>query len=195
MFGFLKKNLNVEMKNLVAVAALVNALEIKSHFLRIAKEPSIMNSPLSTLATNNYWFNNIAKGDENEICMKLASATTNYLFNHPFQQMHIEIFTEEVIVEEAMNWLEISNSFGDKNFCKLIVQSLRVLNTLEHMNNKDGHTKIIGEDILAKYGKNYSEAPNPKNYKQLISDLARFSLDEEDLNFVISFASKQKIKL
>ena len=56
------------------------------------------------------------------------------------------------------------------------MQSLRVLNTLEYINNKDSYTKIIGEDILTEYGKNYSDEPNPKTYKQLISDLASFNL-------------------
>lgn len=191
MFGFLKKNVNAEMKNLVAMATLVNALEINSYFLRIATQPRSSFLPLKT----NYWFNNISPGNENQVCMQLASATTNYLFNNPFNQNHLEAFTKEMIVEEAMRWLDSSDGMGDKNFCKLVVQSLRVLNTLEYINNKDSYTKLIGEEILTKYGKNYRDEPNPKTYKQLIIDLASFHLEKDDLNVVISFAKKHNINL
>ena len=200
MFGFLKKNVNAEMKNLVAVATLVNALEINRHFLMLVKQPSSSYLPPLTsasilLSKTDNWYDNITPGNENDVCMQLASATTNYLFNNPFNLKHIEMFTKEVIVDEAMAWLDASDSLGDKNFCKLVVQSLRVLNTLEYINNKDSYTKIIGEDILTKYGKNYSDEPNPKTYKQLISDLASFNLSKDDLNAVTSFAKKHNINL
>jgi hypothetical protein len=190
MFGFLKKRVNSEMKNLVALATFVSCFKMYRGFLMFVEHQKESTLPIP----KNNWLNKIDTENKNDICMQLAAASANYLFNQPFHPMHLETFTKEVIEEEAMMWLS-ANERGDKNFCKLVVQSLRVLNTLEFMNNKNLHTTIIGEAILLEYGHNYKEEPNPKNYKELISDLASFYLEKEDLDGIIGFAKEHNISL
>ena len=191
MFGFLKKRVNSEMKNLVALATFVTCFKIYRDLLMFVEDQKESTLPI----LKNNWLNKVDTKNKNDICMQLAAASANYLFNQPFHPTHLETFTKEEIKEEAMMLLDSANRLGDKNFCKLVVQSLRVLNTLEYMNNKDSHKSIIGEPILLEYGHNYKEEPNPKNYKELISELASFYLEKEDLDGIIHFAKEHNISL
>ncbi|MDP2229942.1 hypothetical protein [Methylotenera sp.] len=168
MFGFLKKNVNAVMKNFLEISSIVNYFAIFEMLCAIDKVDD-GDAENETVALNRL----------------RAAAISNYLFCKPFQQMHKEKLDEDAVIADAERWLRT-----DDLFCGLIVQSLRVMNTLEFRNKNNSEETIIGEKILNEYGHIYKDAPNPQSFENLIFNLASMTLQDDHLNQVRSYANK-----
>ncbi|MBI3574472.1 MAG: hypothetical protein HY083_02270, partial [Gammaproteobacteria bacterium] len=68
--------------------------------------------------------------------------------------------------EEALAWLERQQLFK-----QLVVQTLRVDNTVEFARTGQAPNPIIGAAILERYGRQFREEPNPESYNSLLGEV------------------------
>lgn len=88
-----------------------------------------------------------------------SAAATNYLFGEPLHPDHVRDLDLAIIQSEALEWLRERPVFR-----KLVVQSLRVVSVLS------GKTDFLGEPILAQFGREFPDAPDPNNFENLVNE-------------------------
>lgn len=92
-----------------------------------------------------------------------VGAQASLLFDKPLAPEHVRLNIERER-EEALIWLERQQLFK-----QLVVQTLRVDNTVEFARTGQAPDPIIGATILERYGKQFREEPNPESYNSLLS--------------------------
>ncbi len=90
-----------------------------------------------------------------------AAAGTNYLFGKEPDPRHASQFDLPELQAEVTSWLKANAAFE-----KLVIQSLRVLNTAMYATS--GTAPIIGQVVLSTLGRNYPDAPDPQTFEALI---------------------------
>lgn len=106
-------------------------------------------------------------------------AQASLLFDKPLapEQMQLDIERER---EEALAWLERQVLFK-----KLVIQTLRVNNTIEFARTGQAPDPIIGAAILERYGEQYQDEPNPETYNSLVSEVIHAMPTQLQANMVI----------
>lgn len=92
-----------------------------------------------------------------------AEAQASLLFDKllVYEHQQLEVDRERA---EALAWMERWPVFQE-----LIVQTLRVDNTLEYARTGQAPEPIIGATVLERYGRQFPDAPDPESYPALLS--------------------------
>ena len=94
-----------------------------------------------------------------------AGAQASLLFDKPLASEH-ELLHVDREREVALAWLERQPLFK-----KLVVQTLRVNNTVEFARTGQAPDPIIGAAMLEHYGRQFREEPNPESFYSLLSEV------------------------
>ena len=108
-----------------------------------------------------------------------VGAQASLLFDKPLASEHMQLDIERER-EEALAWLERQSLFK-----KLVVQTLRVDNTIEFARTGQAPNPIVGAAILERYGKQYRDEPNPETYNSLVSEVIHSMPTQLQGNIVI----------
>lgn len=139
MFGWFKNRLVKRMKNLANVAQLITGMTLLKHY-RVGE---------------------IADEDDQKVRAARASAIANYFFGKTSDPIHTRGFDLPALYEEGHQWLQQNEPFRE-----LVVQSLRVLSTVEY--ERSGNATVVGEELLVKFGREFPSSPSPETYEALI---------------------------
>ena len=93
-----------------------------------------------------------------------AGAQACLLFDQPLAPEHGDLDTEAERYF-AFTWFDRQSLFK-----KLIVQTLRVDNTLHYARSGQVPDPIIGKTLLESFGKQFKEEPNPDSYYALLGE-------------------------
>ena len=102
-----------------------------------------------------------SEAEKNERAAR-AAAGANYLFGTAPNPMHLQQFNMLEIEVEACEWLR-----NNPVFRELVVQSLRVSTSIN--SEASGTVSIVGQKLLATFGREFPNAPDPTTYEQLIN--------------------------
>ncbi len=94
-----------------------------------------------------------------------AGAQASILFDQPLAPEHgdLDIEAERYSV---LAWFKRQSIFKE-----LIVQTLRVDNTLQYARSGQAPDPIIGKVLLESYGEEFKEAPDPESYYKLLREV------------------------
>ena len=133
MFGWLKKRLIRRMLGLTDAAQMVVASALLNHYSHDSSIPADHRAAR-------------------------AAAGANYLFGKDTDVGHASQFDLSKLQAEVTRWLQANEAFK-----KLVVQSLRVLNTATYATAGAG--PVIGEAVLSTFGRDYPDAPDPQTFE------------------------------
>ena len=94
-----------------------------------------------------------------------AGAQGSLLFGKPLDPGH-RFLNLEKERDEAFAWLELQPLFK-----KLVVQTLRVDNTVAFALTGEAPMPVIGIATLERYGAQFRDGPNPVSYQSLVSEV------------------------
>ncbi|MFQ5799921.1 MAG: hypothetical protein ACE5JJ_04175 [Nitrospinota bacterium] len=141
MFGWGKKRLLAEMEGRANIAQMI----------------------VFAWLTENMELEGVDTEDERQMQPMWAAAMANYLFGRAPEERHKQILDLNIVEEMAHRWLRL-----DDRFRKLIVQTLRVRNTIYYARSGKSPFPIHGEKILAEFGRQYQDAPYPADYEVVV---------------------------
>ena len=139
MFGWLKKRMLARMATSASVARIVTF-----RALSITLEIDSAESK-----------------DKRAAIARSAGARTNFLFGSESTETHVENLDLGAEHQAAIEWLETNTLFRE-----LVVQTRRVESTVRY--GQTGSVEAIGGSILANYGREFPDAPNPESYAALV---------------------------
>lgn len=124
-------------------------------------------SELSEMATTmiiieDIGWNQATSNREKETLLTRAGAQASLLFDTSLEPEY-QVLDIERERKEALAWLERRPIFKE-----LIVQTLRVRNTVKYSLTGQSPDPVIGISILELYGEHFPNEPNPENYNELI---------------------------
>lgn len=162
MFGWFKRRLAARMDAQANIAQLAMAMALLSHF-RVQQAPN--DAEKSARAAK-------------------ASAVANHFFGKESDLAHTRGFDLPSLYEEGNAWLQKNPLFKE-----LVVQSLRVLNTVEFA--RTGKAPVIGESLLVQFGPEFPLSPNPETYAALVAKAVE-SLPPEEQASVKRFLTQSR---
>lgn len=98
---------------------------------------------------------------EENIRAAKAAAIANYFFGKMSDPVHTKSFGLSGLYKEGISWLQ-----ANPRFQELVVQSLRVRNTVEFA--RTGKAPQIGMSLLESFGSAFPAAPDPESYSALV---------------------------